>query len=681
MSLEKGLPLSQSPFKKRLRNAWPFFKSMGVTALALACVVLSATRLADAKQPLHKESNIDCNLPLVVTQLPIHVAHPRRCEVLRANSGEGARLSLIRPNQTLIVLSKAFYSACDPEISFDASHILFAGQRNPEDTWNIYEMDIEGANVRQVTSGLGNCRSPVYQATLYTIISSKPWYQLSFVGSESSGINEYGRGTATNLYSCKLDGTAMRCLTFNLSSDMDPVMMPDGRMVFSSWQRSRLNRGSLGRMALLGINTDGADCAAFCTDQGRRFKHMPCVTTRSLLVFVESDRLPWDGAGSLASVNMRRPLYSYRAMTGPGDGLFHSPSPLPDGRILVSHRSGDDSSNHSVCVLDPATGRLARIFDDPGYHDIQARAVYARPEPDGRSSVVTEKDPHGRLYCLNVYRGNLRGEGHRWLPPGSVKRLRVLEGIPMAQTDGVGSEGISRNGVGPLAQRRFLGEIDLENDGSFNLELPADTPIELQLLDAEGLALRTCSWIWAKNHEPRGCIGCHEDGELTPENVFVDALRQPSTKLTLPPKRRRTVDFRRDVMPILTKYCNACHSHYKSAVHITRDMNLVKRPDNKAYFNQSYESLMGTSSTGQFKYVWPGRARVSPLIWQIMGHNTSRPWDEEIPQQQIAPMPPTGSPTLSQDEKQTIIEWIDLGAAWDGIPGDDDLPGFVGNQK
>jgi hypothetical protein len=24
------------------------------------------------------------------------------------------------------------------------------------------------------------------------------------------------------------------------------------------------------------------------------------------------------------------------------------------------------------------------------------------------------------------------------------------------------------------------------------------------------MALRSCSWIWAKNHEPRGCIGCHE---------------------------------------------------------------------------------------------------------------------------------------------------------------------------
>ena len=77
----------------------------------------------------------------------------------------------------------------------------------------------------------------------------------------------------------------------------------------------------------------------------------------------------------------------------------------------------------------------------------------------------------------------------------------------------------------PIAVRRgvgILGEVPVEEDGSFNVEIPANTPIELQILDADGMALRSCGWIWAKNHEPRGCIGCHEDNELTPENRFVE---------------------------------------------------------------------------------------------------------------------------------------------------------------
>ena len=35
-----------------------------------------------------------------------------------------------------------------------------------------------------------------------------------------------------------MDGSALRRLTFNLSNDMDPVILPDGRMVYAGWLRS-----------------------------------------------------------------------------------------------------------------------------------------------------------------------------------------------------------------------------------------------------------------------------------------------------------------------------------------------------------------------------------------------------------------------------------------------------------
>jgi hypothetical protein len=79
--------------------------------------------------------------------------------------------------------------------------------------------------------------------------------------------------------------------------------------------------------------------------------------------------------------------------------------------------------------------------------------------------------------------------------------------------------------------RRLLGELDLEEDGSFNIQVPANTPIELQLIDSQGKALRSCRWLWVKNKENRGCIGCHEDGELTPENRLAKALTKPAVPL------------------------------------------------------------------------------------------------------------------------------------------------------
>ena len=324
------------------------------------------------------------------------------------------------------------------------------------------------------------------------------------------------------------------------------------------------------------------------------------------------------------------------------------------------------------------------IFDSPSYHDIQAKIVYPRPESDGRSSVVTEKDPNGKFYCLDVYISDL--DKPEWMPPGTVQRLRVLEGISSSDNipgdhtlSGIRAMESSCNRISRPVQQRILGEIDIAEDGSFNIEVPANTPIKLQLLDADGMALRSCDWIWARNHEPRGCIGCHEDGELTPENVLVKAVTRSSIKLTLSAKRRRTVDFRRDVIPIIEKKCVQCHN--KADISLTNNLSLITRVGGKADTKRSYESLLAIESqTGDRKYVHPGRARTSPLIWHIFGRNTSRPWDNTFSQQKVPLMPPDGDQALTKDEKRIFVEWIDMGALWDGIPGPDKLSGYTKNS-
>jgi hypothetical protein len=348
----------------------------------------------------------------------------------------------------------------------------------------------------------------------------------------------------------------------------------------------------------------------------------------------------------------------------------------------VSRRSQDDTDTHGVYYLDPSSGQLEKIFDNPNYHNVQAKIVCPRPEPDGRSSVVTEKDPNGKLYCLDVYISDF--DKPEWLSPETVKRLRVLEGLLLAPgapdiraSSGAQVPGGARIVPTPVAQRRILGEIDIEQDGSFNIEIPANTPIELQTLDSDGIALRSCGWIWAKNHEPRGCIGCHEDGELTPENVLVKALTRPSVKLNLPAEQRRTVDFRRDIMPIIAKKCVRCHSQAVPALRLTDDFSSAGQPDDKTYFNRSYESLLAPGDRpGPGKYVHPGKARTSLLIWHIFGRNTSRPWDETFSQKDVLQMPPEGSQALTEDERRTFVEWIDMGALWDGIPEPHDPSGY-----
>ena len=596
--------------------------------------------------------------PLLVTQIPSVAgdvsSDPKPAPRLLALRGERARVIALSADGTQRVLTKEFHSAADPAISFDGQRFLFAGKRSAEDLWNIYEMSLDTAQLRQVTKDAGNCRCPGYQSTLYTIVSPEPWYQLTFVSDMAGEMNENGSGAAHSLYSCRLDGSEVRRLTFNLSDDIDPFLMGDGRLLYASWRRSDLFHGGLGRVALFGVNIDGTDNALFSDPAGKRMKRNPCVTDRGLVVFIEADSFTADGSGQVGSVTFRRPLHTYRAITSEADGFVYQwPSPWTRGRVLISRRPAAGGTSHAVCVLDPRTGMAQSIFDDPEFDDVQAVAVRPLREPDGRSSVVNDAEPHAKMYGLNVYTSDFPAT---WLPAGAIKRLRILEGVPLKTSDAdaylpplpsltaVG-DGSSRNGIPPLVQRRILGEFNVNKDGSFHVTVPANTPVQLQTLDEDGLALRTCGWIWSRNKEPRGCIGCHEDGELTPDNVFVDALSRPAVALTLPPDRRRTVDFRRDIMPIIDAKCVGCHDETGAPPRLDGGLQVVAPQGSVGYFNQAYQNLLLTRdstdrSTFAGLYVHPGEARTSPLIWHLFGRNTSRPWDGDWPAMAAKPIPP-----------------------------------------
>ena len=130
-------------------------------------------------------------------------------------------------------------------------------------------------------------------------------------------------------------------------------------------------------------------------------------------------------------MSLRRNLHSYRPITDDASFVFQYPSPLDDGHVAVSRRRANGDGTAELVRMDPDTGAMEPLFDDPERHDLQARALQARVKPDGRSSVVNVKDPNGRLYCLNPYISDL--EDPAWMAPGTIRRLRVLEGVPRRQ--------------------------------------------------------------------------------------------------------------------------------------------------------------------------------------------------------------------------------------------------------
>jgi hypothetical protein len=223
-----------------------------------------------------------------------------------------------------------------------------------------------------------------------------------------------------------------------------------------------------------------------------------------------------------------------------------------------------------------------------------------------------------------------------------------------------------------------VGEAPVEADGSFNVEVPANTPLLLQTLDERGLALANCGWIWVQPKEKRGCIGCHEDPERIPENEYVLALRRPSNRLVLPPNQRRSISFRQDIAPLLQKHCATadCHGGKDTPVCLPLTAEQPTERDLEAAYAALVTPARGKAKPAAEgpqpgKYVDAGRARTSRLIWHLAGGDTSRPWDRDDGAARAQPrevklMPPAqhGNP-LNAEELRTVIQWIDLGAQYE----------------
>jgi hypothetical protein len=465
-------------------------------------------------------SDVTLDRPIVYCELAAESAptEPAANGMLPADYGAGARLRILQPGGGVVDLAPAFASACDPDVSFDGRKILFAGQRAEDDPWNIWEIDADGGGLRQITRESRDARHPIYLATLYTITSSEPWYTILFVGDDGVP-NEIGAAPATSLYTVRLDGSERRRITFHPGNDRTPFLMRDGLLVFAGW---RLPPGAVGtgRIGLFGLQTDGIDYAAYAGPQGHRVQHMPALTADGTVVFVEAESVAWDGSGSLGAVDASRPHHTYRPLTEVADGLFHSPAPLDGNELLASHR--EPGSTSRIVRFSVSEGILGTVHEEPGHHLLHARLVAPRPEPDGRSSTVRPEFTTGKLYALDVYESDTEVAD---LPRGTVRTVRVTQGLP-ADGPSEADRGFSR------VARRLLGEAPVEADGSFHIDIPADVAVQLELLDADGRALANCDWIWVKPREFRGCIGCHEDPELTPPNRFVEAARRPATDLT-----------------------------------------------------------------------------------------------------------------------------------------------------
>ena len=118
----------------------------------------------------------------------------------------------------------------------------------------------------------------------------------------------------------------------------------------------------------------------------------------------------------------------------------------------------------------------------------------------------------------DVYAGTRHGAASQ---RGTVKSLRVVESpekrfwTSPAWDGGTGQQAPGMN-WDDFNNKRILGTVPVEADGSAYFAVPADTFVYFQLLDEKGMMVQSMrSGTIVRPGETAGCVGCHEDRRTT----------------------------------------------------------------------------------------------------------------------------------------------------------------------
>jgi len=388
-----------------------------------------------------------------------------------------------KPDRSIKILTSDYYSARSPQISYDGKHMLFCAQQKQTDPWQIWEMNLSNRKTIQVTSSKENCTDPAY-LPLGRMVYSKFSANDKLKGGHS-------------LYTCNMDGSDQQRITFNPHTYFASNVLSDGRVLTIDRQVYPDN----GHPEYIIFRPDGTKTELFYQDkEGSILSGQGLETADGRVVFIESDASGPE-TGNIISVSYNRPLHSKVNLTSDTKGDFHSVYPCHSGKLLVSYRKSE-TEPYSLYEFDPETKTLGKeIYNTNDFDVLEAVEVWKHTRPKKLPSEVHMDIKTGLIVCQDI---NLHD------PKLSVRSL-VFPKVSNIEIVGIDSS---------------LGVFQPEEDGSFYLRVLADTPFRLRSLDNSGNVLQTCNWIWLRPNERRGCVGCHENQELVPENRIPLAVKK-----------------------------------------------------------------------------------------------------------------------------------------------------------
>jgi len=492
--------------------------------------------------------------------------------------------------------------------------------RRTEEPIHIFEIGIDGRNLRQLTRGEWSDLDPTYL----------PSGDIVFV-SERCGTslqcNEYDKDeTSCNLYVMRPDGSGVRRLSVNKDGDYLPHCLDNGLIAYTRWEYHERSWAFIQSIWFLRPDGTGAD-ALFKQHfvNPWALEDMRSIPDSGKLVAVAAGHhtLP---AGPVVLVNHAMGINEPKGIgiVTPGvlppeggmdgvpvpeggvadsGGYYSQPWALSEKYFLASYTYGAVTTlpnGYGLYLID-VFGNKELVYRDPAISSFVAIPLRPRPKAPVLPDRTDPNIPYATCTLTDV------GYGCEGVSPDQIRYVRIAEpiGWPYDNERGGQRYGEDHRYGGPGAERknltnwtpvRILGDVPVERDGSASFRVPVDTAVYFQLLDANRQELRRMrSFISFQSGEMRGCSGCHESRNVTPvtQKPSLAAAQAPSPFIP-PPWGDRPVSFLRDIQPILDARCTNCHSGLKPAGGIDLCGGLISFDPSIAGYghNRAFETIL-----------------------------------------------------------------------------------------
>lgn len=553
----------------------------------------------------------------------------------------------------------------DPEISFDAKSILFSYRKDSADDYHIYEIGVDGKGMRQITSGSGlSDIDPLYLPDGGILFSStrEPKYCMC------------NRHIMANLYRMKPDGSQITQLGRSTLFEGHAALLNDGRIIYDRWEYIDRNFGDA--QGLWTVNPDGTRHAIYygnnTNSPGGIIDPRPIPGSNLILcIFGSCHDRPW---GALTVLNRNKGVdgaeavvqiwpENARMLIGKGNWdqfmqipvRYEDPYPIDQDNFLVSksiflEKPGMHPVRQKMGIfLIKTSGEEILLHEDPEKSCFDPMPIVPRKAPPVIPFKRNFTNEPGQFYISDVYEGtHMNG-----VMKGDIKYLRIIESPPKRTWTHTSWNGQGQQAPGvnwhSFENKKILGTVAVESDGSAYFEVPAGIYVYFQVLDKNKKMLQSMrSGVIVHSGEINGCIGCHEDRLSAPTNVnkMPMAIRKPAQKMKGWNGKTQTFNYALEVQPIFDKHCVKCHD-FGTKAGATLNLSGDKNP----FFSASYIDIQVKK---MITCVGGGPADIQQaLSWG--SHQSKLIQTLEKGHHNIA---------LSQHELETLYTWIDLNGTY-----------------